>query len=66
MQTSDRTHLPYYHIMIIYFPNVLFPDALLQPNSPLEAMAAAVEDACVVLVAASQKYKDSEICRTGE
>ncbi|KAK2181359.1 hypothetical protein NP493_403g09014 [Ridgeia piscesae] len=33
-------------------------------KSPLEAMAAAVEDACVVLIAASRKYKDSESCRT--
>ena len=34
-------------------------------KSPLEAMAAAVEDACVVLIAASRKYKDSESCNTG-
>ncbi|KAI0220723.1 hypothetical protein LSAT2_027811, partial [Lamellibrachia satsuma] len=30
----------------------------------LEAMANAVQDASVVLVAASQKYKDSVSCRT--
>ena len=35
-------------------------------GSPLEAMALAVEDASVVLIAASTKYKDSANCRTGE
>lgn len=35
-------------------------------GSILEAMARAVEDARVVLVCYSEKYKDSQNCRTGK
>ena len=35
-------------------------------GSILEAMAAAVEDAVVVLVCMTEKYKESPNCRTGK
>lgn len=35
-------------------------------GSTLESMAKAVEDAAVVLICVSQKYKDSPNCRSGE
>ena len=35
-------------------------------GSTLESMAKAVENACVVLVCVSQKYKESPNCRSGE
>jgi hypothetical protein len=34
-------------------------------GSTLDAMAAAVENAAVVLICYSEKYKDSQNCRTG-
>ncbi len=34
-------------------------------GSTLEAMAAAVENAAVVIIAVSEKYKQSPNCRTG-
>ena len=52
--------------MVIKLPNSTCRGLSVTAKSPLEAMAAAVEDACVVLIAASRKYKDSESCRTGE
>ena len=35
-------------------------------GSTLDAMAGAVENAAVVLICASEKYKDSPNCRTGQ
>lgn len=57
------------HILLFYLQAegyAIWIDIEKMGGSTLEAMAHAVENAAVVLVCMSEKYKQSPNCRTGE